>query len=152
VSAWRRICCPVDFSECSRVALGEAVRLARDLHAELLLVHVLHRGSVAAGQSPFAPPEHRAHQDATGEAGRELAAWTQEAQRAVPTTSVELSGDPAPEVVRFASEFGCDLIVVGTHGRTGLARAALGSVAEAVVRSAPCPVLVVRRPAAGAPG
>jgi universal stress protein A len=53
-------------------------------------------------------------------------------------------GSPAEEIVRCAREFGCDLLVMGTHGRSGIGHLALGSVAEAVIRAAPCPVLVVR--------
>jgi nucleotide-binding universal stress UspA family protein len=57
-----------------------------------------------------------------------------------------LLGDPAAELARFVAEEGCDLLVVGTHGRTGLSRLLLGSVAERVLRHAPVPVLVVRDP------
>lgn len=139
---WRRICCAVDFSEPSRVAFDEAISLAQRLGAELLLVHVRQRSLIAASDLPFAPPPAgggEREQDV-----EQLRSWTQRAQRSVLTTSVELSGDAAAEIARFATEFTCDLVVVGTHGRTGLKRAALGSVAEAVVRTAPCPVLVVR--------
>ena len=62
------------------------------------------------------------------------------------------SSSPAiqrPRSARFAGEFGCDVIVMGTHGRTGLRRAAIGLVAEGVIRAARCPVLVVRRPDEG---
>jgi hypothetical protein len=57
-------------------------------------------------------------------------------------------GNPAPEILGVADEVGCDLIVMGTHGRTGLARLLLGSVAEQVVRKAACPVITVKVPAA----
>jgi nucleotide-binding universal stress UspA family protein len=141
MSQWRRICCAVDFSEPSRVALDEATELARQLHAELLLVHVRQRSAFAASDVPFAPPGHGG---GTDDAEQLLQAWTQRAQSAAPTTSVELRGHPAQEIVRLAREFACDLVVIGTHGRTGVRRAALGSVAEEVVRTGPCPVLVVR--------
>jgi nucleotide-binding universal stress UspA family protein len=55
-------------------------------------------------------------------------------------------GDPATEILRIAQECKCDLIVMGTHGRTGVARLLMGSVAEHVVRKAECPVLVVKTP------
>jgi nucleotide-binding universal stress UspA family protein len=58
-------------------------------------------------------------------------------------------GKPGEEIVAFAKERNCDLIVMGTHGRTGLERALLGSVAEQVVRAAPCPVLTLRLPSKG---
>jgi nucleotide-binding universal stress UspA family protein len=57
-----------------------------------------------------------------------------------------LDGDPAQVIVQFARERGCSLIVMGTHGRTGLERLLMGSVAEQVVRKAPCPVLTVKTP------
>ncbi len=139
---WRRICCPIDFSEPSRAALEEAARLARQLGAELMVLHV-RPPSGAPPAAPFAPPGGPATERAEGDP---LAAWTAEAQRLAPgvTTSVQLSGSPAAEIVGFAREFACDAIVMGTHGRTGLRRITLGSVADAVIRTAGCPVLVVR--------
>lgn len=143
---WRKICCPVDFSEPSRAALEEAAELGRRLRAELFLLHVRPREEPAA-PGPFAPPARRAagYGTVVGQE-QQLSVWTREAQQLAPglATSVELSGDPATEIVRFASEFGCDLIVMGTHGRSGLAHLALGSVTEGVLRRATCPVLVVR--------
>jgi hypothetical protein len=59
------------------------------------------------------------------------------------------AGDAANEIARYAREHGVDLIVIGTHGRTGMSRALLGSVAERVIRTAPCPVLVVPASASG---
>lgn len=61
----------------------------------------------------------------------------------VPTIIASTAGDPAEEIVRYAAEHGIDLVVLGTHGRTGVSRVLLGSVAERVLRTAPCPVLVV---------
>lgn len=138
---WRRICCPVDFSPVSRAALAEAVSLAASLAAELLLLHV-RQAATSPGGVPFMPPAR----GAPAGASTELQEWAAEAQRSAPTTATELGGEPAAEIVRFVAELGCDLIVMGTHGRTGLRHLALGSVAEAVIRAAPCPVLIVRRP------
>jgi nucleotide-binding universal stress UspA family protein len=66
---------------------------------------------------------------------------------AVPYEHRLLSGDPAREIVRLADEEGVDMIILGTHGRTGLKRLLMGSVAEAVVRRAMCPVLTIKQPA-----
>src|SRR5512143_504411 len=115
MSAWRRICCPVDFSPASRVAFGEAMALAKTMGGELLLLHVRHASGLPGG-TPFAPPGH----SEPGEPATLLEDWAAEAQRAVPTTSAQLSGEPATEIARFAAEFRCDLVVMGTHGRTGL--------------------------------
>jgi nucleotide-binding universal stress UspA family protein len=64
----------------------------------------------------------------------------------IPYTHVFLEGDPATEIVRYANDVGVDLIVMGTHGRTGVERLLVGSVAEKVMRDAPCSVLVVKLP------
>src|SRR5207237_10217851 len=64
----------------------------------------------------------------------------------IPVHHVFLEGDPASEIVRYAFDAGVDLIVMGTHGRTGLERLLMGSVAEHVMREAPCSVLVVKLP------
>jgi nucleotide-binding universal stress UspA family protein len=68
------------------------------------------------------------------------------ANPAVAVNHVFLDGDPATEIVRYAGDAGIDLIVMGTHGRTGVERLVLGSVAEKVLRDAPCSVLVVKLP------
>jgi nucleotide-binding universal stress UspA family protein len=145
MSTWKKICCPTDLSEASRAALGQAAAIARESRAELILLHVSARGGHAAGgEALLAPPPRPAvHPDR--DEGR-LKIWTEEAERLAPgaVTSIELMGSPAEEIVRCAREFGCDLLVMGTHGRSGIGHLALGSVAEAVIRAAPCPVLVVR--------
>lgn len=145
MATWRKICCAVDFSAPSRAAFEQATELALQLRAELLVVHVRRP---AGARTLFAPPGRRAPEGRADDQG--LQAWTREAQERARglATSVELGGDPAAEIARCAQEFGCDLIVVGTHGRSGVRHAALGSVAEGVVRLARCPVLVV--PAHGA--
>ncbi|GEJ55462.1 universal stress protein [Anaeromyxobacter diazotrophicus] len=145
MATWRKICCALDFSAPSRAAFEQAAELAVNLHAELLLVHVR---PPAGAKALFAPPGRRAPDGRADD--DELRSWTREAQERAGglATSLELGGEPADEIARCAQEFGCDLVVVGTHGRTGLRRAALGSVAEGVVQLARCPVLVVPAPAA----
>ncbi len=144
---WRRICCPVDFSEASRAALREAAELARRFGAELVLLHVVEPAGPAGSELAFAPPRAR-RGDAAGVSP--LAEWEAEAVKVVGprVESLELSGSPAEEIVRFAAEGGCDAVVLGTHGRTGFRRLVLGSVAAQVVRDAPCPVVVVPQRAA----
>ena len=135
---WRRICCAIDLSPASRAALTHAISVARASRAELILVHARAR---TGGGTLFAPP---ARKRASEEAGDALARWTAYARETVPvTTSVEPSGSPAEAIVRVVEDFSCDLIVIATHGRSSVFRAALGSVAENVLRLAPCPVLVV---------
>jgi nucleotide-binding universal stress UspA family protein len=139
---WRRICCPVDFSAVARAALEEGARLATELDAQLVLVHVFHDNSPSE-ESILAPPPPSGRAREGDE--QQFTAWIEDAQRLAPgrINSVELSGDPAEKIVGFAKEFACDIIVMGAHGRTGLKHLARGSVTNRVIRSSSSPVLVV---------
>ena len=143
MSGYRRICCPVDFSDPSRLALEEAARLARREGASLTVLHVPEAPRPAL-EIPYAPPPVWQDEGAPPD----LEAWRAEAEslRGGTVDSVLLGQPVAPAIAGFARATGVDLIVVGSHGRTGLARLVVGSVAEAVVRTAPCSVLVVRSP------
>jgi nucleotide-binding universal stress UspA family protein len=135
----------VDLSEPSREALDEAADLARRTGAELDLVFVVVPPPQLATDMLVAPAG--AAQAVAEEEARTLARWRADAEARVDhpvSTHQPLASDPAAEIVRHAREHHADLVVVGTHGRTGLRRAVMGSVAERVVRSAPCPVLVAR--------
>jgi nucleotide-binding universal stress UspA family protein len=123
----RQILVATDFSDSAEAALGVAVRYARELHARLHLLHVFWEGEVEVTQLLA---------DAAAQAGPD-----------VPVIVSGAGGDPAEEILRYATRHPIDLIVVGTHGRTGVSRALLGSVAERVMRGARCPVLVVPAPA-----
>jgi nucleotide-binding universal stress UspA family protein len=153
MTAWTRICCAVDFGDASRVALDRAADLARRLDAELTLLHVVvPLPAVADATVLVSSQELDAAQAREDEA--ELARWAASAERALgrAVRTRVLAGDAAAVLVRHAREEGCDLLVLGTHGRGGLPRLVLGSVAERVVRQAPCPVLVVHDGAALAAG
>lgn len=143
MTGWKNICCAVDFADPSRAAMEEAASLAGRLEAELTLVHVQVPPPSAAGDVLVSS---RGRLQAEAEAGEELLArWRQDAERLAgrPVRSRTRSGDPAAEILRHAAEESCDVVIVGTHGRTGVSRLVLGSVAERVTRGAPCPVLVV---------
>jgi universal stress protein A len=134
---FNKIVCPVDFDQTLLPALRIAAHLALEHNATLYLLHVI---KILPG------PEVAL---AFGE--METAARTRleriSHQNLQPETRYELlvrMGDPAVEVLQLASQLGADLIVMATHGRKGLRRLVLGSVAEHVVREAPCPVLTVR--------
>ncbi len=145
MSTWTKICCAVDLSEPSRLALEQAAALAKDLGAELLLLHVYESPTATATGMLVSPPEFFAA--AEREVQRKLDAWRQEAER-LAGRSVTVSvvpGGAAAEIIRFAAEQHVDAIVVATHGRTGIRRLLLGSVAQRVVAEAACPVVVVRR-------
>ncbi len=136
----RRIVFPTDFSERSQPALELATSLARDSGATLVVVHVQEPPIDPVAAAGLALSELRLAPEVVLE----------ELHRVVPTdpaVPVEhhlLVGIPAKEIVRFADKTDADLIVMGTHGRRGLAHLLMGSVAEAVVRRANCPVLTVR--------
>lgn len=133
----KRILCPVDFSEASDAALDVASKLAREGGAKLFIVHVEENAAVVhPGLFGGLPP----------------VAWKEKHRlsNTLPTaTEVRfehdlLIGDPANQIVEFAEKRGVDLIVMGSHGMTGLLRVLMGSVAEGVVRRSPVPVLTLK--------
>ncbi|HEY2083873.1 MAG TPA: universal stress protein [Verrucomicrobiae bacterium] len=139
----RHILVPVDFSECSHKALQYAVSFARQFGAELMLLHVV----VAVPP----PPQMLVFEAETlrgkyhEEAAKHLSDWRKEVASQISVKAVVREGMAAhQEIVAAAHECNSDLIVIGNHGRGGLARVLTGSTAERVVRHAPCPVLVVR--------
>lgn len=143
-----RIICPVDFSEGSDSALAYAAGLARKLGVELEVVHVYQVPTLAMPDGAvLASPTYLAN--LTSRAQQELdASRARVADDRLQVTTTLLQGDPADAIVEHADRKGASLIVMGTHGRTGLVRMLLGSVAERVVRTARVPVLTVRTPAA----
>jgi nucleotide-binding universal stress UspA family protein len=147
---WKRICCPIDFSDASRAAMEVAADLARRHGADLVLLHAYPiPGYTFPDGSVMASPKMM--QELAEQAQRHLEEWRADAERIVqaPRVSVEKAiGEPASEIVSYATDSGVDLLVLGTHGRTGLEHALMGSIAERVVRRAHCPVLTVRPPPA----
>ncbi|MGC8522068.1 MAG: universal stress protein [Steroidobacteraceae bacterium] len=146
---YKRILVPVDGSPTATQGLREAIRLAHDQDAAMLLLHVVDEWRVAAGD--MAGVNLDAGSKALREAGAELlqkaAAQVREAGIGVETALVEELGTPVGEcIVRRAREWPADLIVCGTHGRRGISRLLLGSSAEYIVRHATVPVLLVRMP------
>ncbi len=137
-----RILFATDFSPCSRAAFAEAQALAKLYEAELCLLHVVSVPSEFDGAIPFASGSHLPSMVAAAE--QQLKAWSTPLVEAhLPHQCQVVLGDAGTEVLRLAEELKPDLIVVGTHGRTGLKHLFLGSVAERVVRMSRCPVLVV---------
>jgi nucleotide-binding universal stress UspA family protein len=146
MARWKKVCCAVDFSESSRAAMHEATELARRFDAELELLHV-HLPPPAAGWDASAPPSSDLVEGASAELDGTMAKWQEEAERAVGRavhSTLSPSAAPADEILRFVRQHHHDLLVVGTHGRRGVQRLLLGSVADRVAREAPCSVLVVR--------
>jgi nucleotide-binding universal stress UspA family protein len=140
----KRILVPIDFSECSTKALRYAVPLARQHGAAIELIHVISSPAYAYSEYGLISP---------GPVGPDLAPGSKDAlnklaaaeiPREIPSTVEVRYGAPHFEITHFAKSEQADLIVISTHGYTGLKHVLLGSVAEHVVRYAPCPVLVVR--------
>jgi nucleotide-binding universal stress UspA family protein len=142
----KTILIPTDFSECSDAAVKYGFALANAFGASVHLLNVV--------QDPYTMPW--AADAFAAPVGDMLTDWEAQAKRrlveSVPDTSASPTvlttriGSPASEIVRYATQHPTDLIVLGTHGRGPLGHILLGSVAERVVRTAPCPVLTVRHP------
>jgi nucleotide-binding universal stress UspA family protein len=143
-----RILVPTDFSKFSQNALTYGVAFAEKFGAELYLLHVVQDLAVFIPEAVLPAPLPVPPIDQFIAAAR--AALDRVVQglnlTGVAPHSEVVEGAPFPEIVRFAKVKEIDLIVMGTHGHSGLAHVLLGSVAERVVRKAPCPVLTVRHP------
>ncbi|HEV7279281.1 MAG TPA: universal stress protein [Pirellulaceae bacterium] len=135
---WKKILVPTDFSHLSDQAVGIAASLARESGGKLILLHV-EEAPVAYGAGEMyygiAEPDNAS-----------LRRMLEEIRLpdGVPVERHLTAGEPAGSIVRFAEENGVDLVVMSTHGRTGLVRLMMGSVAEEVVRRAKCLVLTLK--------
>ena len=147
VMAFQKILCPVDFSAGSQRAMAAAVRLANERDAELVLFHAWHLPPTAMALAGELRYSADLIQQLSDDAQRGLEAAVADAAKlgAKRISSKLGTGVPWHQIVdTAAADPTFDLIVIGAHGRTGLSRVLLGSVAELVVRHAPCPVLTVR--------
>lgn len=139
---YKKILVATDGSERNLAAVDEALRIARVCGAEVVAVYVQ---DVSALES--APPGEMLLRDTWGviqKEGEAALARIRSRAEGISLETVPLEGKPAPEIVRYATGNNIDLIVIGTQGKRGLERLLLGSVAETVIRSAPCRVLVVK--------
>ena len=144
----KRILVPTDFSEHSERAAAYAVELARRYQAEE--VHCIHVSDIpadllATSAYYMTGPSEQFIEQVRREGRKSLDAFAHKHLEGAPVRTAFLEGRPFVEIIRYARENQIDLIVISTHGRTGLKHALFGSVAEKVVRKAPCPVLVVKR-------
>lgn len=144
----KNILVPTDCSEVSQCALKYAIQFSRKFETKLtlLMVTVSEPLTILNDYGYFSP---ELHQKLIVESDRRARAdleefWKQEAIDDIKVELVNLKGDPFTEIVRFADESKIDLIIMGTHGRTGLKHMFMGSVAEKVVRYSPQPVLTVK--------
>jgi nucleotide-binding universal stress UspA family protein len=133
---------PIDGSPASVTALSEAVLLAGDLGAEIEVVHVTPEALEGSTPSATAVPEEEAAEEMADDMEEAIASAERTLHERLRRR--EVTGDPIAKILEVAAEDDADLIVMGTHGRLGRIHALVGSVAEAIVRNAPCPVLTVR--------
>lgn len=137
----KTILVPTDFSSPSRQALELAASLAKDHKAKIVVAHVMEPPPVyGEGQLAYS------FEDVGVEEARRQLATVVPSDSAIKCEHKLMRGDAASQILHAAEELAADLIVMGTHGRTWLAHLLMGSVAEAVVRRATCPVLTVRQP------
>jgi len=145
---FKTILCPIDFDENSVVALDKAVELARQFGSSLIVLYVLplvlSLGEVPPPAAMYEDQEKAARAKLSDLARKKLAGLKYELH--------VYTGDVIEGILFAQAKHECDLLVMATHGRRGLARMFLGSVAEAVVRKASCPVLTVRPEPSGASG
>jgi nucleotide-binding universal stress UspA family protein len=143
MSNFKTILHPTDFSPAASEALRIACSLAREHGAKLILVHVAQQpiSGVAGMAVPPPPPPVINWSGLQAQLNAEAAGI-----QSVLVETRLMEGEPASAIVAMAREMGADLIVIGSHGRTGLDRLLMGSVAEHVVRKASCPVLTVKSP------
>jgi nucleotide-binding universal stress UspA family protein len=140
-----KILVPVDFSPYSREATLYAVDLARRYSAPITLVHAYQPIIFALPESyALYSPDQLANILTELDKQLTIAKLDAEQTGAAKVDAHLLQGDPASQIVQYAVDGGYDLIVMGTHGRTGASHLLMGSIAEKVVRRAPCPVLTVR--------
>ncbi len=141
MSRTKKLMFPTDFSECSDAGLEHAATLARDMGASLLIVHVEEPPlAYAGGEMYYGTPEPDT------KALETMLQKVRPTDASIPVEHRLVVGSPAHAICDLAEQEGVDMIIMGTHGRTGLKRLLMGSVAEHVVRWAPCPVLTFKEP------
>lgn len=141
----KNILFPTDFSHGARAAMHNAVSLAQDYHARLILLYVLQDIAIAEWYIPSSISATNLVEDMEKGAWKELETWAAEISAQVKDVEkMVLRGVPFVEIVKTAKDRKVDMIVIGTHGRTGIDHMLFGSTAEKVLRKAPCPVLTVR--------
>ena len=146
---FHRIVVPTDFSECSEGAWALAKRVAGSLGSELVLAHVLVEPVAYGDPSIAADTTVELFEQGRKWVEDEIEKWASAARAAgITVRTIVRTGLAQEEIVTLATDESAELIIIGTHGRTGLNRLLLGSIADRVIRFAPCPVLTVRTPLA----
>ncbi|MBT3878803.1 MAG: universal stress protein [Candidatus Scalindua sp.] len=141
----KKILCPIDHSDCSKEALKYAVSFAMRDEAKLYLLHIIDIRSF--NESLNAMPTQIPDNETLEQLRIKLLDCIPEEMRDdMDVEAIVIQGIPFVEIISTSREKEIDMIVMGSHGRTGISHMMLGSVSEKVVRKAPCPVLIVRQP------
>jgi nucleotide-binding universal stress UspA family protein len=136
---------PTDFSQGARAAMDHAISLAKDYDAKLILLYVIQDISIAEWYIPSTLSVTDLVEDMQRSARNEMEKWgTEVSAKVKDVDKMVVRGVPFVEIIKTAKDKNADLIVIGTHGRTGIDHILFGSTAEKVVRKAHCPVLTVR--------
>ncbi len=138
---FKTVLCPTDFSDASYHALEYALRFAQSADGQLILTHVVHVPAGDLGGEAYTL-DFKEAQHKVEERLREV--HSERLQGYAKCEIVTVIGDPAEEVTALAKTRAADLIIMSTHGRSGLSHLVMGSVAEQILRHAPCPVFIVR--------
>lgn len=142
----KNILCPVDYSVYSEKALMYAIEFAEKYMAKLYLIHVLDIRIYDINE-PDLYNVNVVDEETLNKLKERLSRCvSEETKGKIPVETIVVQGVPFAEIIKASKDYRIDLIVLGTHGRTGLSHAIMGSVAEKVVRKAPCPVLTIRHP------
>ncbi|HHT9104407.1 MAG TPA: universal stress protein [Candidatus Wujingus californicus] len=142
----KNILCPIDYSVYSEKALKYAIEFAEKYNAKLYLMHVLDI-RIYDITDPELYNVNVIDKETINKLRERLhKCISEDTRKNIEVETIVIEGVPFAEIIKKAREYKIDLIVLGTHGRTGLSHAIMGSVAEKVVRKAPCPVLTIRHP------
>lgn len=142
----KNILCPIDYSVYSEKALTYAIEFAEKYGARLYLIHVLDIRIYDINDPDLYNVNVVDKETLDTLRERLLRCISEETKGKISVEAIVVQGVPFAEIIKVSKEYMIDLIVLGTHGRTGLSHAIMGSVAEKVVRKAPCPVLTIRHP------
>jgi len=142
----KNILCPIDYSIYSEKALSYAIEFAGKYGAKLFLMHVLDIRVYDINDPDLYNVNIVDKETINKLRERLLKCVNEDTKGRISVEAIVLQGVPFAEIIKASKEYDIDLIVLGTHGRTGLSHAIMGSVAEKVVRKSPCPVLTVRHP------
>ncbi|MCF6157681.1 MAG: universal stress protein [wastewater metagenome] len=141
----KNILCPIDYSIYSEKALDYAIEIAERYQSKLILMHVLDIRVYDIHESELYGVGVMDNDTIERLKDKMLNYVKEDIGSRIPIEAVVVQGIPFIEIVKAAEEYQIDLIVMGTHGRTGISHALMGSIAEKVVRKSPCPVLTVKR-------